>query len=161
MDVQTSQKKGVVFVMTGREVDLGHDELKTHMLERLETLRSKLPDGVKQEIWGLLIAYNLVRREMLDISKEAGVEPIRISFRHTLQVIRMCCLVAVWAAALFTGTDTLGVFRAMMRLLILPPRRPYRHYKRHVKAKPRKYKANPGRPMDNIRNTAKSEKEAA
>ena len=77
----------------GREVDIGHDELKTHMLERQETLRSKRPEGVKQEIWGLLIAYNLVRRKMIDVSKEAGVKPIRISFRHTLQVLRMCCLV--------------------------------------------------------------------
>ena len=61
----------------GREVDIGHDELKTHMLERHETLRSKRPEGVRQEIWGLLIAYNLVRRKMIDVAKEAGVEPVR------------------------------------------------------------------------------------
>ena len=106
----------------GREVDLGHDELKTHMLERQETLRSKRPDGVKQEIWDLLSAYNLVRRKMIDISKEAGVEPIRINFRHTLQVLRTRCLVAVWAVAISGSFDNLDAFRAMMRLLILPPR---------------------------------------
>jgi hypothetical protein len=145
----------------GREVDIGHDELKTHMLERQETLRSKRPEGVKQEVWGLLIAYNLVRRKMIDVSKEAGVEPIRISFRHTLQVLRMCCLVAVWAAAIADGLGSHGVFRAMIRLLILPPRRRHRHYERHVKARPRKYKRNPGRRVNGASNALDSKRKAA
>ena len=110
---------------------------------------------------GLLIAYNLVRRKMIDISKEAGVEPIRISFRHTLQVLRTRCLVAVWAVAISGSFDNLDAFRAMMRLLILPPRRRHRHYERHVKAKPRKYKRNPGRCMSSTNNTAKSQKKTA
>ena len=114
----------------GRKVDIGHDELKTHMLERHETLRSKRPEGVKQEIWGLLIAYNLVRRKMIDVSKEAGVAPLRISFRHTLQVLRMCCLVSAWAAAVSGGLGSHEVFRVMIRLLVLPPRRRHRHYER-------------------------------
>jgi hypothetical protein len=145
----------------GREVDIGHDELKTHMLERQETLRSKRPEGVKQEIWGLLIAYNLVRRKILDVSKEAGVQPIRISFRHTLQVMRMCCLVAVWAAAISGGLGSDDVFRVMLRLLILPPRRRHRHYERHVKARQRKYKRNPGRSVDGASNIANPKKKAA
>ena len=145
----------------GREVDIGHDELKTHMLEQRETLRSKRPEGVKQEIWGLLIAYNLVRRKMIDISKEAGVEPIRISFRHTLQVLRMCCLVAVWAAAISGGLGSHDVFRVMIRLLILPPRTRHRHYERHVKARQRKYKRNPGRCVNGTSNASDSKKKAA
>jgi len=145
----------------GREVDIGHDELKTHMLERQETLRSKRPEGVKQEIWGLLIAYNLVRRKMIDVSKEAGVEPIRISFRHTLQVLRMCCLVAVWTAAISGGLGSDEVFRVMLRLLILPPRRRHRHHERHVKARQRKYKRNPGRCVDNASNVANPKRKAA
>jgi hypothetical protein len=40
-------------------------EIKTDMLERLETLRSKSPTAVAQEMWGLLVAYNLVRPKRL------------------------------------------------------------------------------------------------
>jgi len=45
------------------EIELGYDEVKTHMLERQEALRSKKAEGVRQEIWGILLAYILVRRE--------------------------------------------------------------------------------------------------
>ena len=40
---------------------LAFDELKTHTCERVEALRSKAPERVEQEVWGLLLAYNLVR----------------------------------------------------------------------------------------------------
>src|SRR5262249_38680893 len=43
------------------ELELGYDEIKTSLLEREETIRSKTVIGVNQEIWGLLLAYNLVR----------------------------------------------------------------------------------------------------
>jgi hypothetical protein len=46
------------------EIELGYDEMKTEMLDREESLRSKAPTAVEQEIWGLFIAYNLVRLEM-------------------------------------------------------------------------------------------------
>ena len=46
------------------ELELGYDEIKTEMLDREETLRSRSPAVVRQEIWGVLIAYNLVRLEM-------------------------------------------------------------------------------------------------
>ena len=43
------------------EMELGYDEIKTELLEREETLRSKSPAAVNQELWGILIAYNLIR----------------------------------------------------------------------------------------------------
>ncbi len=46
------------------EIELGFDEVKTEMLEREETIRSQSPAGVTQELWGLFIAYNLVRLEL-------------------------------------------------------------------------------------------------
>ena len=49
------------------------------MLARQETIRSKTPQGVRQEIWGIAIAYNLVRLEMERAADEAKVEPTRIS----------------------------------------------------------------------------------
>ena len=65
------------------EIELGYDEVKTHLLERKECLRSKKLEGVEQEVWGLLLLYNLVRREMVLAAREHGVAPERISFRSS------------------------------------------------------------------------------
>ena len=46
------------------ELELGYDEIKTHMLDRQEAIRSRTPTGVRQELWGIALAYNLVRLEM-------------------------------------------------------------------------------------------------
>ena len=62
------------------ELELGFDEVKTEMLDREEAIRSRSAAGVRQELWGLLLAYNLVRLEMERAADEAGVEPTRLSF---------------------------------------------------------------------------------
>src|SRR5215471_15626500 len=66
------------------ELELAFDELKTHTLERAEALRSKAPTRVEQEVWGLLLAYNLVRIVMSRAAPRAGVPPLRLSYRHAL-----------------------------------------------------------------------------
>ena len=53
------------------ETEIGYAELKTTMLQRRESLRSKKPDGVRQEAWGILLAYNLVRHMILEAADEA------------------------------------------------------------------------------------------
>ena len=130
------------------EIELGYDEAKTHMLERQEALRSKKAEGIRQEIWGILLAYNLVRKEMLDVAEAAGVSPLRISFRHSLMFIRVFCLVEAWSCAPANLPKRLTSHReTMSSLLILPERRPERRYKRHVKIKMSSYKRNPGKPV--------------
>jgi hypothetical protein len=132
------------------ELELGYDEVKTHMLEREEALRSKRAEGIRQEIWGILLTYNLVRKEMLDVADAAGVPPIRISFRHSLQLIRVFCMVGAWTCAPGVIPKRLSSLHEMVaRLLILPERRSERRYKRHVKIKMSGYKRNPGRPLAN------------
>lgn len=128
------------------ELELGYDEIKTHMLERKEALRSKTPKGVEQEIWGIMLAYNLVRRKMLHVAQEFGLQPNRLSFRHSLQLIRVFCLVDAWTAAptkLPRRLEELGEMISM--LLVLPERRPERCYERSVKIKMSSYKRNTGR----------------
>lgn len=39
------------------ELELGYDEIKTDLLDRRESIRSKTPEGVEQELWGMLLAY--------------------------------------------------------------------------------------------------------
>jgi hypothetical protein len=120
------------------ELELGFGEIKTDMLERLETLRSKSPTAVAQEIWGLLITYNLIRLEMQRAAAELGVHPLRISFVATL---RECVQLWQFAAMGSPGTipRRLATVTDRLRHFVLPPRRPDRVFPRAVKLKMSNY----------------------
>lgn len=113
------------------------------MLERKESLRSKKPDGVYQELWGQLLVYNLVRREMLLTAQASEVAPTRISFRSSLLWIRDFWTTA-WMISPGNVPRTLADLRGTLRDLILPERRPDRRYPRHVKIKMSNYPRNRG-----------------
>jgi hypothetical protein len=121
------------------EIELGFGEIKTDMLERLETIRSKSPSAVEQEMWGLLTAYNLVRLEMERIAKEMGVAPTRISFVAALRYF-----VEQWLWASSTATPgaipkRLSTMRDRLRRFLLPERRSNRVFPRAVKIKMSNY----------------------
>lgn len=127
------------------EIELGFDEIKTHMLDRKECLRSKKPKGVEQEVWGLLLLYNMVRREMLLAAQQHNLEPKRISFRSSLLWMRNFWLITAWLSSPGTIARQLSEFRSTLDVLILPPRRSERRYPRHVKIKMSKFERNRGR----------------
>jgi hypothetical protein len=120
------------------EVELGLDEKKTEMLERRETLRSKKPRLVEQEVWAVRLSYTLLRREAVEVAKRAHVPAVRVSFAALLQRMRVLWLVWAW-----TGPD--GRVLELERLeqtvegLILPKRRSERSYPRAVKRKMSSY----------------------
>jgi hypothetical protein len=126
------------------EIELGYDEIKTKMLDREESIRSRKPAGVRQEIWGIALAYNLIRLEMERIAEEAKVPPSRISFVASMRLI---CDEWLWCAIASAGAipKHLRNLRASIAHFILPPRRSERRYPRAVKMKmsnyPRKRKA--------------------
>jgi hypothetical protein len=70
------------------EIEGAYDEIKTHMLAREETIRSRTPVGVRQEVWGIALAFNLIRLEMERAANELGVAPTRISFVNALALIK-------------------------------------------------------------------------
>lgn len=119
------------------EIELGFDETKTHTLERQETLRSRNPERVAQEIWGLAIAYNLVRYEMSQVATRNGLPAHRLSYRGSLLLIRNFCLSA-WLLAPGTLPRHLERLHDEMALLVLPPRRA-RMYPRAVKSRATPY----------------------
>jgi len=123
------------------ELELGYDELKTHTLEQEEAIRSQTPDHVRQELWGMAIAYNLVRREMDQLARARKLPPRRISFRTSLMLIRD---LFVWAATASPGSlpKMIQRMRVDMNQLILPPRRSERCYPRQVKVVWSGYKRN-------------------
>lgn len=121
------------------ELELGYDELKTHTLERQEALRTRTPERVRQEIWGLAIAYNLVRLEMERAAEKLRLPPTRISFRHSLMLIRTFLLVTAWASNPANLPRRLEDLHAEVALLVLPERRRLRSYPRAVKIKMSNY----------------------
>ena len=122
------------------ELELGYDEVKTHLLDRLEAIRSRSPEGVSQELWGIALAYNLVRVEMERTAAEANVPPTRISFTGSLALIRDE-LGRMGGARFATGTipSRLADLRRNLKRLLLPERRPLRAYPRAVKIKMSNY----------------------
>jgi hypothetical protein len=118
------------------ELEIGYDEIKTHLLEREEAIRSKTPNGVRQELWGIGLAYNLVRLEMERVADEAGVAPTRMSFVGALALIRNAWL--RWSTRpLVPGRipEYALDLRRYLKLLLLPERRSERTYPRAVKIK--------------------------
>lgn len=69
------------------EIEITIDEIDTHQRLAQQPLRSKTPEGVRQEIYGLLIAHYAVRAIMHDAALLADVDPDRLSFTHSLSLI--------------------------------------------------------------------------
>jgi hypothetical protein len=119
------------------ELELGYNEVKRVMLAREESTRSKSPRGVAQELWGLGIAYNLVRFEAERVAADANVPPTRISFVAALNFIESA--LRTW------GTEGAGRLPERLQRLredlthfVLPERRE-RSYPRAVKIKMSSY----------------------
>jgi hypothetical protein len=70
------------------EIEIANDELKTHQLARLVDLRSRTPGGVRQEIYGILLAYNAARALMHEAALAEQIDPRRLSFLDSLRIIR-------------------------------------------------------------------------
>lgn len=104
------------------EIENSYGEIKHNMLEDEVLLRSQSVEGVIQEIWGILIAYNLVRLEISRIAKEAQVSPLRISFMMALRDIQDELL---WCAIAAPGSipRKLRAMRERVKRYILPKKR--------------------------------------
>jgi hypothetical protein len=70
------------------EIEGTFDELKTHQRGTAVVLRSKSPELVRQEFWGLLLAHRLIRGLMVQAAEGQNIDPDRTSFTHTINIIR-------------------------------------------------------------------------
>lgn len=70
------------------EIESVFDEFKTHMRAASTVLRSKTPELVEQELWGLLLAHFATRQLMERAAWQQGIDPDRLSFTHALRVIK-------------------------------------------------------------------------
>ena len=70
------------------EIETALDELKTHLRGSRIILRSKTPALVKQEFYGFLLAHYAIRGLMHEAALKEDTDPDKLSFTHTVRVIR-------------------------------------------------------------------------
>ncbi len=70
------------------EIETALDELKTHLRGRQIVLRSKTPELVRQEFYGLLLAHFAIRGLMHEAALKGQVDPDQVSYVHAVRVIR-------------------------------------------------------------------------
>ena len=82
------------------EIELGFRDIKSSMHNNAMTLRSKKVDLIYQEVWGILLAYNVVRREASQAAIAYGRRPNEISFKAAYQFIASQLIVMAGADSL-------------------------------------------------------------
>jgi hypothetical protein len=107
------------------EAELSYREMKVYLAGKRVTFRTKKPDRVLQEAYGLLLAYNCVRAAMCEAAVKARLRPTEFSFSDCLHRIRL-------AIDRSQGTEALVESLLSCRL---PLRRVGRSYVRAVKLK--------------------------
>ena len=70
------------------EIETALDELKTHLRGAQIVLRSKTPELVRQEFYGLLMAHFAIRGLMHEAALQADEDPDRLSFLHAVRVVQ-------------------------------------------------------------------------
>lgn len=70
------------------EIETALGELKTHLRGARIVLRSKTPDLARQEFYGLILAHFAIRGLMHEAALQADEDPDRLSFLHTVRVVR-------------------------------------------------------------------------
>ncbi len=120
------------------EVETSYRELKQTMLGGPLTLRSQDPEGIAQEIWGALIAYNLARLEMAKAALEAKAQPTDLSFIRALHYVQHQLLFAAMTKAVGNIPGMLHRLREQLKEALKEERRG-RQCPRLVKSRPSRY----------------------
>ena len=120
------------------EVELVIDEIKTHERAQRKVLRSKTPNGVIQEIYGVFLGHYAIRAMMAQAAIQANVDPDRLSFtRGMFQLVEMIAFTLVLepdAAVLLVQRLSYHITRELL------PSRLLRVNRREIKQIYNKYK---------------------
>lgn len=121
------------------EIELGFREMKQSLHQSKHVLRSKKPDMVRQELWGLLLAYNLIRIVMIDALKDdKSITPIQLSFSQSMrQVVAFLMFTPIHSPSQLP--KHYEELLETLRMFVLPQKAPDRVYPRVVRRKPTKY----------------------
>lgn len=120
------------------EIELGFREIKQSLQSGALLLRSKQPALVRQELWGVLIAYTLLRRLMRQMAEHEKVQPVRMGFHATcIAIVDLLRFAPLESAA--TLPRRLALLLNQAHLFVILERRCERSYPRFVKRRPMKY----------------------
>ena len=120
------------------EVELAFDEIKTHQRQYQKVLRSKTPEGVRQEIYATVLAHYAVRSLMVQAARKDHIDPDRLSFTAALFQIQEAIDDGMTFAPEHGPHLRVGLL-ARLASEVLPPRR-LRVNRREVKKVYNKYK---------------------
>jgi DDE family transposase/transposase IS4-like protein len=134
------------------EIELVIDEIKTHERAQRKVLRSKTPEGVRQELYGIYLAHYAVRFLLAQAAVEAELDPDRLSFTEGLFELTEMISLALTLEPEESTTPLLARLRHKMAQHVLPTRR-LRINRREVKQvynkyKPKKRQVPPPAPFD-------------
>jgi hypothetical protein len=104
----------------------------------MDVLRCQSPAMVRKEIWTCLLAYNLIRKTILESAKQSGLSPRQISFTAAMQKVA-----ASWAAVLLLSEASLALLVEIDLEYLARHRvghRPNRAEPRKVKRRPKPHK---------------------
>ncbi|MEV6162460.1 transposase [Streptomyces sp. NPDC052052] len=73
------------------EIENSFAEIKNRLRGAGFTLRSKSPELIDQEVYALLTAYHALCALEHQTAQQAGIDPARISFAVTVQLVRLWC----------------------------------------------------------------------
>jgi len=121
------------------EIELVLDEIKTHERAQRKVLRSKTPEGVRQELYGIYLAHYAVRVLLAEAAVEAEVDPDRLSFTEGLFELTEMLSLALTVEPEDAMASLLKRLRHKMARHVLPPR-PLRINRREIKQIYHKYK---------------------
>lgn len=121
------------------EIELVIDEIKTHERAQRKVLRSKTPEGVRQELYGIYLAHYAVRALLAQAALEAEVDPDRLSFTEGLFELTEMLSFALTLEPEEAGGRLLARLRSKLARQVLPARR-LRINRREIKQIYHKYK---------------------
>jgi len=121
------------------EVELVIDEIKTHERAQRKVLRSKTPEGVYQELYGIYLAHYAVRVQLAQAAVEAELAPDRLRFTEGLFELTEMISLALTLEPEEATAPLLSRLRHKMAQHVLPQRR-LRINRREVKQVYNKYK---------------------
>jgi Insertion element 4 transposase N-terminal/Transposase DDE domain len=139
LDVQRYSAKELAARYCQRwEIELGFREIKQSLQGSAAVLRSKQPDLVRQELWGVLIAYTLIRRLIRLMAQKINIEPLRIGFHvAAIAIIEILRFAPLETAG--TLPRRLATLFEQASLFVIPPKRSDRSFPRAVKRRVAKY----------------------
>ena len=134
------------------EIELVIDEIKTHERAQRKVLRSKTPEGVRQEIYGIYLAHYAVRMLLAEAAVQVELDPDRLSFTEGLFELTEMLSLALTLEPEEATVQLLPRLRHKMARHVLPARR-LRVNRREIKKiynkyKPKKRQVPPSEPFN-------------